>query len=45
MRVAEREYLIQLLNEYYKQQERNCSFCKKKAIVAIAKNQIFLKRN
>ena len=29
-RVADREYLIQLLNKYYKQQEINCSFCKKK---------------
>ena len=45
MRVEYREYLIELLNEYYKQQERSCSFCKKKTVVAFAKNQIFLKRN
>ena len=32
MRVEDREYLIELLNEYYKQQERNCSFCKKKQL-------------
>ena len=30
MRVVDREYLIQLLNKYYKQQEINCSFCKRK---------------
>ena len=30
MRVVDREYLIQLLNEYYNQIESNCSFCKKK---------------
>ena len=30
MRVVNREYMIQLLNEYYKQQESNCSFCKNK---------------
>ena len=30
-RVIDREYLIQFLNKYYKQQEINCSFCKKKS--------------
>ena len=30
MRVVDREYLIQLLNKSYKQQEINCSFCKRK---------------
>ena len=30
MRVVDRQYLIQLLNECYKQQESNCSFCKRK---------------
>ena len=30
MRVVEREYFIQLFNEFYKQQESNCSFCKRK---------------
>ena len=42
MRVAEREYLIQLLNEYYKQQERNCSFCKKKNNCSYCKKSNFL---
>ena len=30
MRVVDREYLIQPLYEYYKQQKSNCSFCEKK---------------
>ena len=30
MRVVDREYLIELLNACYKQQESNCSFCKRK---------------
>ena len=30
MRVVDREYLIQPLYKYYKQQESNCSFCEKK---------------
>ena len=28
MRVVNRDYLIELVDEYYKQQQSNCLFCK-----------------
>ena len=28
MRVVNRDYLIELVDEYYKQQQSNCFFCK-----------------
>ena len=42
MRVVNGDYLIELVDEYYKQQQSNCFFCKD---FFFAKKRLYLKTN
>ena len=51
MRLVSREYLVELLDQYYQEQQNVCSFCTKSALfvtrgsVFFLKKQFFLKKS
>ena len=40
VRLVNREYLVDLVEQYYKEQERNCSFCSDSNCIFCKKSKI-----